>query len=80
VRTIHALIFNAFLLSGLLAPQCAHAYVGPGAGLTLIGSLIGLGAAVLAAIGAVLLWPFRRWLKRRKAGAQVGEEGGEGAE
>ncbi len=49
------------------AAPLAGAYVGPGAGLSLVGSLIGLAAAFFAALGAVLLWPFRRWLKRRKS-------------
>lgn len=44
----------------------AHAYVGPGAGLTLIGSAIGLLLALFAALGAILWWPIRRLLSRAK--------------
>ncbi len=44
----------------------AVAYVGPGAGVSLISSLVGLIIAVLVAIGAVLVWPIRRYLKKRK--------------
>jgi hypothetical protein len=56
-------------LAILLVAAPAHAYIGPGAGITLIGSFIGLLVAVLAAIGAVLFWPVRRMIKRRKAAA-----------
>lgn len=43
-----------------------YAYVGPGAGVSLIGSLVGLVIAVFVALGAVLAWPIRRYLKKRK--------------
>ena len=46
------------------------AYVGPGAGITLIGSVIGVLIAIVAAIGVVIAWPIRRMLKARKARAQ----------
>ena len=45
----------------------AEAYVGPGAGITLIGALFGLVSAVFLALLAVLRWPLRRYLARRKA-------------
>lgn len=45
----------------------AEAYVGPGAGITLIGAVIGLVSAVFLALFAVLRWPIRRYLARRKA-------------
>ncbi|HSE73227.1 MAG TPA: hypothetical protein VLB05_01850 [Dongiaceae bacterium] len=44
----------------------AWAYVGPGAGLTLLGALWGLVLAVVMSIGFVILWPFRRLMRRRK--------------
>jgi len=59
----------------LLALQgAAHAYVGPGAGLTLVGSAIGLALALFAALGAVLSWPIRRLLKRRREAAAAKAE------
>jgi membrane protein implicated in regulation of membrane protease activity len=54
----------------LIAPP-AEAYIGPGAGITLIGSFIGLLVAVFAALGAVLFWPLRRMMRRRKAAASA---------
>ena len=53
-------------------PATAVAYIGPGAGISLLGSVIGVVVTVLVAIGAILLWPVRRMLKRRKA-AQAAE-------
>lgn len=49
----------------------ASAYVGPGAGLSLIGALWGLLAAVLAALAFIVLWPFRKMLKGRRDKAAV---------
>lgn len=51
----------------------ALAYVGPGAGLTLLGALWGLIAAVVMSVGFIILWPFRRFLfgHRRKAGGEA---------
>lgn len=44
----------------------ALAYVGPGAGLTLLGALWGLILAVVVSLGFVLLWPLRRLMRRNK--------------
>ncbi len=45
----------------------ALAYIGPGAGLSLLGALWGVLAAVFAVFAFLLLWPLRRLLRRRKA-------------
>jgi membrane protein implicated in regulation of membrane protease activity len=50
-----------FLVSGILP---AAAYVGPGAGLSLLGAFWGLLLAVVAALGFVILWPLRRMFRR----------------
>jgi hypothetical protein len=44
----------------------ALAYVGPGAGLTLLGALWGLIVAVVLSVGFIILWPFRRMLRRHR--------------
>jgi type VI protein secretion system component VasK len=45
----------------------AAAYVGPGAGLSLLGAFWGLLLAVVAALGFVILWPLRRMFRRDRA-------------
>ena len=52
----------------MLAPvSSALAYIGPGAGISVLGSLLGILATFFVAIGAILFWPLRKWVKRRKA-------------
>jgi membrane protein implicated in regulation of membrane protease activity len=53
------------ILSFAIAENAA-AYVGPGAGLSLLGALWGLLLAVIAALGFVIMWPLRRMRKRAK--------------
>jgi membrane protein implicated in regulation of membrane protease activity len=48
----------------------AAAYVGPGAGLSLVGAFWGLAVAVLAAFSFVILWPFRRLFRRASTARQ----------
>lgn len=52
---------GAFALTG-----SAQAYVGPGAGISLLSALWALLAVIGSAILYVVLWPLRRWRKRRK--------------
>ena len=47
-----------------LLPNVAFAYIGPGAGFTLMTSSLVLVATVLIVVGTLLVWPFR-WLWRR---------------
>lgn len=55
-----------------LASAPAMAYVGPGAGLTLLSALWGLLVAVLAAVAFLVLWPIRRWRRRRQQALESG--------
>ncbi|NOC47428.1 hypothetical protein [Ruegeria sp. HKCCD7559] len=55
------------LLSGLLIiPTTALAYIGPGAGLGAIGTLVALVGAVLLAIIGFVWYPVKRMMRRRK--------------
>lgn len=51
----------------LLYTAPADAYIGPGAGLSLLGALWALLGAVAAALAFLVLWPFRQAMKRRAA-------------
>lgn len=63
------------LVAGLAAAGLAFgagpalAYIGPGAGLSLLGALWGVIAAVAAALLFLLLWPLRRMMKRKRPAA-----------
>lgn len=54
-----------FLISGVFS--AAYAYVGPGAGITMLGALWAVILAVILAIGGILLWPIRAFLLRRRS-------------
>ena len=43
--------------------------VGPGAGISVLGSLLGILATIVVAIGAIIMWPLRKAMKKRKAAA-----------
>lgn len=66
-------LLQRFLISGaaagllLLYTASADAYIGPGAGLSLLGALWALLVAVAAALAFLVVWPFRQAMKRRAA-------------
>lgn len=64
--TKRAALLSACASAAALAASPAIAYVGPGAGLTLLGALWGLIAAVVVSVGFILLWPLRRLMRRNK--------------
>jgi hypothetical protein len=66
----------AALIAVVLAPSVAHAYVGPGAGITAIGSLIALVGAVLLAIVGFVWFPIKRLMRSRAAKANASSESG----
>ena len=51
-------------------PAIAFAYVGPGAGLSIIGSLLAFIAAIVVGIFGFLWFPIRRFLRKRKQAAE----------
>jgi membrane protein implicated in regulation of membrane protease activity len=61
--------------SGLvLAPLAATAYVGPGAGLSLLGALWALIVAVAAAVVFLFAWPIRRMRRRKREAMELEEQ------
>jgi hypothetical protein len=60
-----------FLLIAIAVPRIAAAYMGPGAGLGMLGSLIAVLAALGIALLGIVLLPLRMIMKkRRKASAR----------
>ena len=55
---------SPLLMLALLAPDAALAYVGPGAGLTAIGTVLALFAAIGLALVGFVWYPVKRLLKR----------------
>jgi uncharacterized membrane protein YphA (DoxX/SURF4 family) len=55
-----------FFLAAMLASSSAAAYMGPGAGLGMLGSLLAVGGALLLAITGIIVLPVRMVLKRRR--------------
>jgi uncharacterized membrane protein YidH (DUF202 family) len=51
----------------------AHAYVGPGAGLSVLGSVLALFAAVLLMIAGFVWYPVKRLMNRKKKRTTSGE-------
>ena len=47
-------------------PECALGYIGPGAGLTAIGTIVALLGAVLLALVGFVWYPVKRMLSRKK--------------
>ncbi len=60
------------LLLLTISASPAAAYIGPGAGISVLGSLLGILATIFVAIGAILFWPIRKLMKRRKAKKETG--------
>jgi membrane protein implicated in regulation of membrane protease activity len=57
----------------LLLPVVAYAYVGPGAGLSLLGALWALIVAVAAALAFLFVWPIRRMRRRKREAKELAE-------
>jgi len=53
-------------VGALLLPTAAEAYIGPGAGASLAGSLLAVLAAIATALAIVLFWPLRLLYRKMK--------------
>ena len=65
-----------FLIAGsiLLIGLPAQAYIGPGAGITMLGALWGVIAAVAIALASLVLWPLRALMRGRASGRTAQKE------
>jgi hypothetical protein len=58
------------LVAAATVSDPAAAYIGPGAGISLLGAFWGLVMALGAAVGVVVWYPLRRVLRRRSGSAR----------
>jgi len=63
----HTLAISLIALALAQVATPALAYAGPGAGLSMIGSLVALVVALLAALFGFVWFPVKRMLRNRKA-------------
>lgn len=63
------------LLTGILAPTPAQAYIGPGVGVGAIAAVLGVLGSILAAILGIIYYPIKRRLRARKKAAQSDLQG-----
>lgn len=64
-------------LAALLAaslPQAALAYIGPGVGAGAIAAVLGVLGSIFLAIVAVIYYPIKRMMKKRKAAASASDK------
>ncbi len=66
MRSNKVVVTSLILTASVVFPFAAQAYVGPGAGLSLLSALWGIIAAIGIALFFVLMWPIRRMIRRRK--------------
>ena len=58
----------------MMLPGLSSAYVGPGAGLSAIGSLLALLLAIVVAFVGFFWYPIKRLINGRKGGATIEED------
>ena len=73
--SMFTVIRGMMVVMTLLAPGLAHAYVGPGAGLSAIGAVLAFIGATLLLIVGFVWYPIKRLLKRLKGNRPQPESG-----
>lgn len=64
------------LVAASLSAAPAFAYVGPGAGLTAIGTMIAVIVAILLAVIGFVWYPLKRMLRKKRAAGSVDDTRG----
>lgn len=62
---------RATFAAAAVLPQAAHAYVGPGAGLTALGTIVALVLALGLAIIGFVWYPMKRLARKRNSRSDV---------
>ena len=66
-RVGHFAAIAAVMVLGTIVADPAFAYIGPGSGLTLIGSVLAVIAVIFLSIVGFIWYPVRRLLRNKKA-------------
>lgn len=77
--TVANLTAIAAFLMVAAAPQTAAAYIGPGAGITAIGTLVALVAALVLAVVGFLWYPIKRFRRALVRQADRNDRPGKGS-
>lgn len=67
IRSVRNTLTSISAIGAALWAGTAAAYVGPGAGISVLGALWGLIVGVVMAVGVILFWPIRTMLRKKKA-------------
>lgn len=59
--------FAAFMIAAILFPGQASAYIGPGAGLSAIGTLVAVVGAFFLLVAGFIWYPVKRMLRKKSA-------------
>lgn len=62
-KVIRAVALALLMMTGA---GTAHAYIGPGLGAGIVGTVLGILGSILLAIGAVVYYPVKRFMRRRR--------------
>jgi hypothetical protein len=79
LNAVHPFAVGIVAVCVLAAPTTAAAYVGPGAGLTFIASLLAVGAAVLIMIVGLVAFPIRLMMKAARKKREAAKDGAPGS-
>ena len=74
------LVWLAFILTAVSLPTTAHAYIGPGLGLGVIGMVFALIFSVFLAVLAIVWYPIKRIVRRNKNRTMTNERVGSGSQ
>jgi hypothetical protein len=64
----------ALALAITMSTGTAHAYIGPGLGAGVIGTILGILGSIFLALGAVLYYPFKRFMRRRREAREMANQ------
>ena len=65
---------NLVVIAIAMIPNAAHAYFGPGAGIGALAAVLGVIGAVLLGLFAIIYYPIKRAIAKKKAKEKKAEE------